>query len=64
MTIDDLSIKLDKITDDFASQIRAEYPENSQVPAKEQDIGILAHEIYGTMRDFKEAIIDYLKQAK
>lgn len=64
MTIDNLSIKLNKITDDFASQIRAEYPENSQVPTKEQDIGILAHEIYETMRDFKEAIFDYLKQAK
>ena len=63
MTIDDLSKKLDIITDEFASQIKAEYPENSQVPAKEQDIGFLAHEIYETMRDFKEAIIEYLKQA-
>ena len=63
MNIDDLSRKLDKITDDFASQISAEYPESSQVPAKEQDLGILAHEIYETMRDLKEAIIDYLRQA-
>ena len=63
MNIDDLSRKLDKITDDFASQISAEYPESSQVPAKEQDIGILAHQVHDTLRDFKEAIIDYLKQA-
>lgn len=63
MDINELNQKLDKITDDFASQISAEYPESSQVPAKEQDIGILAHEIYETMRDFKEAIIEYLKQA-
>jgi hypothetical protein len=63
MNINELSQKLDKITDDFASQIKAEYPENSQVPAKEQDIGILAHEVHDTLRDFKEAIIEYLKQA-
>lgn len=63
MTINELSEKLDKITDDFASQVQAEYPESSQVPAKEQDIGILAHEIYETMRDFKKAIIEYLEQA-
>jgi len=63
MTINELSHKLDKITDDFASQISAEYPESSQVPAKEQDIGILAHHVHDTLRDFKEAIIDYLKQA-
>lgn len=63
MDINELNQKLDKITDDFASQISAEYPESSQVPAKEQDIGILAHKLHNTLRDFKEAIIDYLKEA-
>ena len=63
MSIEELDNKLGKITDDFASQIKAEYPESSQVPAKEQDVGILGRHIHDTLRDFKDAIIEYLKQA-
>ena len=64
MTVNELSQKLDEALNDFSSQIRAEYHESSQVPAKEQDIEILAHRIFGTMCEFKEAIIKYLKQAE
>ncbi len=64
MTINELSKKLDKALDDFSSQIRAEYPESSQVPAKEQDIGILANRLFYTMSEFKDSIIEYLKQAE
>lgn len=63
MSIEELDNKLDKITDNFASQIKAEYPESSQVPANEQDVGILGCRIHDTLRDFKDAIIEYLKQA-
>jgi hypothetical protein len=63
VSIEELGNKLDKITDNFASQIKAEYPESSQVPAKEQDVSILGRHIHDTLRDFKDAIIEYLKQA-
>ena len=64
MTVDELNKKLDSVLDDFASQIKGEYSESSQVIAKEQDIEILAHQFFETMLDFKNSIIEYLDQAK
>lgn len=64
MTVDELSKKLDEITDSFSSQIRSEYPENSKNPVDEEDINALAKQVFYAMRSFKEEIIAYLKQAE
>ncbi len=62
MTLQDLEKRLDKATDDFAAEISGKYGNLEDKPVSDIDINELARQTFYAMREFKSAIIEYLKQ--
>lgn len=64
MTVSDLEKKLTEIADDFSAQIRPEYSEGSKKPVAEEDIAILAKQVFNALNSYKTEIVKYLKQSE
>lgn len=61
MKISELEKNLDKVLNDFSSEIRSEYDDYSKTPANNGDIATVARQTFYTLNEFKKEIIKYLK---
>lgn len=60
MNTKELDKKLSALLDDFAAEIRSQYPEGSKMPVNSDDLNELARQTFYTLCSFKEEIINYL----
>ena len=62
MTVSELNSALEKIINDFSSEMRSNYKEGSNEPVTEHDINELARQTFYAMDAFRKKIVMYLEE--